>query len=112
MTDARSRWVRVLTAASLAAVAGCANPNSSARSPTMAARETRRPVGFYRMVFDEYQSLSQPTLRRAAVPWKAVAAAMLAYQRQSDPSLPMTEAAYVALLGTRYGFVVPARVAN
>jgi mono/diheme cytochrome c family protein len=70
------------------------------------------PVGFYRMVFDEYHSLSEATLERAAVPWKVLATAMLDWQHQSDPSLPLTEQAFVELLQRRYGFVVPARVAN
>jgi len=95
-----------------AAIAGCANPNTSTKSATMIAYEARPQVGFYRMVFDEYHSLSQATLQRAAVPWKLLAAAMLDARRQSEPTLPLSEASFVALLGARYGFVVPARVAN
>jgi hypothetical protein len=112
MPKRAERLFAAVAAVALAVAAGCANPNTSARSQTMAAYEAQRPVGFYRLVFDEYHSLGQQTLTRAAVPWKALAAATLAYQRQADPSLPLTEAAFVSLLGARYGFVLPARVAN
>jgi mono/diheme cytochrome c family protein len=78
----------------------------------MAEHEAGQPVGFYRFVFDEYHSLSRPTLERAATPWKVIATALLAYHHEQDPSIPLTEDAYTQLLVRRYGFVLPARVAN
>jgi mono/diheme cytochrome c family protein len=69
-------------------------------------------VGFYRMAFDEYRSFSRATLSRSAVAWKALATALLTYQRQTDPTVRLTEAAYVQLLTRRYGFVLPTRVVN
>ncbi len=70
------------------------------------------PKGFYRFVFDEYHSLSQPTLERAATPWKFLVAALLASRRERDPGVAFTEDAYTQLLVHRYGFVLPARIAN
>jgi mono/diheme cytochrome c family protein len=112
MRERGKTWILAAALAAAATGGGCANLNSSAKSPTMAAHEGGRDVGFYRLVFDEYQSLSQPAMERAAAPWKLMATAMLAYRRQADPTLPLTEQSYVALLSERYGFVVPARVAN
>src|SRR5262252_6805679 len=100
-----------VVAVALAMAAGCADPNTSAKSPVMAGYEAARPVGFYRLVFDEYHGLGQQTLQRSAVSWKMLAAATLAYRRQTEPALPLTEAAFVSLLTARYGFVLPARIA-
>jgi mono/diheme cytochrome c family protein len=90
----------------------CAGANSSAPSAVMPSYEARQPIGFYRLLFDEYQSFSRATLERSAVSWKAMATALLTYHRQADPTLLLTEAAYVELLSRRYGFVVPTRIAN
>jgi mono/diheme cytochrome c family protein len=78
----------------------------------MAAHAEARPAGFYRFVFDEYHSLSRPTLERAATPWKIIATALVSYHHERDPRVPLTEQGYVELLVRRYGFVLPARVAN
>jgi mono/diheme cytochrome c family protein len=112
----RGAWgAAVVVAAVMASGAKCAGTGSSAKAPAMAAHEGGPQVGFYRLVFDEYHSLSQPAMQRAAVPWKVIAAAMLAYQRAAGPAssnLPLNEESYAAILSARYGFVVPARVAN
>jgi mono/diheme cytochrome c family protein len=78
----------------------------------MASREAAAPVGFYRFIFDSFHSLSRPAMERSAVPWKVMAAAMLSLEATRAPTPPATEAAYAALLERRYGFVVPARIAN
>jgi mono/diheme cytochrome c family protein len=80
----------------------------------MAAHEASVPRGFYRFVFDPFQSLSRPAMQRSAAPWKLMAAAMLAYDeaRAPDPARAWTEDGYARVLERRYGFVVPARVAN
>jgi hypothetical protein len=110
---AKSAAVSVLAALAVltlpAALAGCANLNAPAESPAMAAREAAPSIGFSRFVFDPFHSLSRPAMERSAVPWKVMAAAMLA--REGVPAAP-TEEVYVRLLERRYGFVVPARVAN
>jgi mono/diheme cytochrome c family protein len=112
-----SRAARPAAGAALCAVVaflGCGSLNTSAESRTMAAHEARRPVGFYRFVFEPFHSLSRPAMERSAVPWKVMAAAMLeddAARSQAAPR-PWTEVDYARLLERRYGFVVPARVAN
>jgi mono/diheme cytochrome c family protein len=93
----------LLALAALLASAGCTDPNLSVTSPAMAAHQESPNVGFYRMVFDEYQGLSQAAMQRAAI---------LLARRRVDPAVPLTEDGFVALLSSRYGFVVPARVAN
>jgi mono/diheme cytochrome c family protein len=96
----------------LVTVSSCATSGTSSPSLDMSRYEGRPAVGFYRLVFDEYHSLSRATLERSAVAWKAIATALLLDHRHSDPDLPMSEAGYVRLLTRRYGFVTPTRIAN
>jgi mono/diheme cytochrome c family protein len=96
----------------IAWLAGCANLNAPAESPAMRAREASAPLGFYRFVFDPFHSLSRPAMERSAVPWKVMAAAMLSLEATRGPAPPATEDAYARLLERRYGFVVPAHIAN
>jgi hypothetical protein len=118
MNSGRNRRATVMAVACLAAAVfgtvGCGSLNTSAQSPTMAAHEQARPVGFYRFVFEPFHSLSRATMERAAVPWKVMAAAMLSYDAERTHATPRawTEADYARLLERRYGFVVPARIAN
>jgi mono/diheme cytochrome c family protein len=111
VTSTRGRTVLTALGAALA-LGGCLNSNTPAESPAMAARANSPAVGFYRFVFDPFQSLSRPAMERSAVPWKVMAAAMLGLEATRGPAPALTEDAYVRLLERRYGFVVPARVAN
>jgi mono/diheme cytochrome c family protein len=118
MAAKRKRCAGVIAVARLATAlsvaAGCGSLNTPAQSPAMARHEAARPVGFYRFVFETFHSISRPAMQRSAVPWKFLGAALLAYDdaRAPDPRRAWTEDGVARLLERRYGFVVPARIAN
>jgi mono/diheme cytochrome c family protein len=109
-----SRAARIGLFVAVGALVGCGSLNTPAESPAMAAHAGRQPIGFYRFVFESFHSLSRPAMERSAVPWKVMAAAMLDDDaaRTKTPPRAWTEDDYARLLERRYGFVVPARVAN
>ncbi len=77
----------------------------SALMPTFRRAE---PAGFYRMLFEDFQSLNTDTMQRSAIPWKLLGAALLATHHDGEPS----EAALLDVYARRYGLVTPQRVAN
>jgi mono/diheme cytochrome c family protein len=81
-------------------------------SETMPDYRHSDDLGFYRLLFEDFQSLDTDAMQRSAVPWKVLGAGLVRVRQAEDPSLPTTEAAMVGLMSQRFGFVVPERVAN
>ena len=77
-------------------------------SALMPAFQRAEPVGFYRLLFEDFQSLNTDTMQRSAIPWKLLGASLLATRHDGAPS----EAALLALYARRYGMATPARVDN
>jgi mono/diheme cytochrome c family protein len=104
----------LLTLLLASGLTGCRFLRGYAEGPSaqMPPYEGKPPQGLYRLVFEDFQGLSTETMGRSAVPWKVLAAASLLHARQSDPQLPLTEATWVQLMRSRYGFVIPSRIAN
>lgn len=105
--------IRLGLAAVLCATVGFSAACSSrieAPSAAMPAYEAQQDVGFYRMLFEDFRSLSDETLERSAVAWKVAASALVRHQHPEieNPS----EADFAALLERRFGFVRPSRIAN
>lgn len=81
-------------------------------SATMPEYRHSDATGFYRLLFEDFQSLNTDTMRRSAVPWKVLGAGLVRVQQMQDPSLEVNEATFMALLRRRFGFVMPERIAN
>lgn len=82
---------------------------TSASMPTF---EDHERVGFYRLLFDEFQSFNPDTLSRSALARKVHAAALIGWEHAQGRPVDATRAGYARLLERRYGFVNASRVAN
>jgi mono/diheme cytochrome c family protein len=83
-----------------------------AREPASAANA---PAGMRRLLFDDFHGLSTDTLRRSAVPWKVLAAALVMAEAKRAPAgavVPLTEDEASRILTERYGFLAPTRIGN
>lgn len=111
MPNLRRRGILVFVAALAPLAVGCA---ARGRSERMAALEKAgleaASSGQLRFLFDDLGSLSLDTLETNALPYKAVAAALLrTEERRSGRAVPREE---LPRLFARYGFFVPERIGN
>ncbi|MEL6343126.1 MAG: hypothetical protein AAFV53_08315 [Myxococcota bacterium] len=74
----------------------------------MASREDASSVGFYRMIYEDFEGINTDTMQRSAVAWKLLGAALVVTHHVE----PRTEAGFHALVGERYGLWIPATVGN
>ena len=65
-------------------------------------------VGFYRMIYEDFEGINTDTMQRSAVAWKLLGASLVVTRGVE----PRTEAALHALVGERYGLWIPAAVGN
>lgn len=77
-------------------------------SDTMPEYEANQYVGFYRLMFEDFQGLNTDTMRKSAIPWKPVGAALLLFHNYPYKS----RAGFNKLLSERYGFVNPSSILN
>jgi cytochrome c5 len=80
---------------------------SSAQMKDYSAREQ---VGFYRLLFEDFQGLNTDTMQRSAIPWKVLGAALLIYHK--IPEDQRSRQRVNLLMQERFGFYIPQGLAN
>jgi hypothetical protein len=105
-----SRMISALLAAT--SLTGCdfLRGYADGSSEQLASYQDAKNEGFYKLLFDDFQGLNTDTMRRSAVPWKVLTAALLIYHKVEPRQHSRARAN--ALMQERYGFYLPSHVAN